>query len=67
MYCYIDKAAAGGTGQILARMCKLAGATVIGTTSSEEKKEKALQAGCDHVILYPTTDVKEAVMEITST
>lgn len=38
-------AAAGGTGLLLVQLCKLAGATVIGTTSTPEKKQIALDAG----------------------
>ena len=34
-------AAAGGTGMLITQMCKLVGATVIGTTSTPEKKALA--------------------------
>jgi NADPH2:quinone reductase len=49
-------AAAGGTGLLLVQMAKLAGARVIGTTSSEEKAELARKAGADEIILYSTQD-----------
>ncbi|KAJ3359692.1 hypothetical protein HDU91_004839 [Kappamyces sp. JEL0680] len=58
-------AAAGGTGLLLVQLCKLAGATVIGTTSTDEKKAMATNAGADHVILYKSEDIKSRVMEIT--
>ncbi|RKP12575.1 chaperonin 10-like protein [Piptocephalis cylindrospora] len=46
------QAAAGGTGLLLCQLCKLAGATVIGTTSTEEKAVLAKKAGADHIIYY---------------
>jgi len=45
-------AAAGGTGALLIQMAKLAGATVIGTVSSEAKAEEARLAGADEVVVY---------------
>ncbi|RED63947.1 NADPH:quinone reductase-like Zn-dependent oxidoreductase [Cohnella lupini] len=45
-------AAAGGVGQLLIQLCKLKGARVLGLTSSEEKREVALAAGADEVLLY---------------
>jgi len=54
-------AAAGGTGLLLVQMAKLLGATVIGTTSTQDKAQLAKQAGADHVVLYSETDfVSEA-------
>lgn len=67
-------AAAGGTGLLLVQILKLAGAKVIGSTSTPEKKELAIRgwseyllitAGCDHVVLYKQEDLKEKVMEFT--
>lgn len=49
-------AAAGGVGLLLVQMAKMRGATVIGTTSTAEKAEKAKAAGADHVILYTEKD-----------
>ncbi|MDQ6420584.1 quinone oxidoreductase [Paenibacillus sp. LHD-117] len=45
-------AAAGGVGQLLTQLCKLKGARVIGLTSSDDKRAKALEAGADEVLLY---------------
>jgi len=45
-------AAAGGVGQLLVQLCKAKGARVLGLTSSALKQEKALQVGCDEVLLY---------------
>ena len=45
-------AAAGGVGLLLTQIVKLAGGTVIGTTSSDEKAELARAAGADHVVGY---------------
>jgi NADPH2:quinone reductase len=49
-------AAAGGTGQLLVQMAKLAGTRVIGTVGSEAKAKLAREAGADEVILYSTED-----------
>ncbi|WP_054820531.1 zinc-binding dehydrogenase [Arthrobacter sp. JCM 19049] len=56
-------AAAGGLGQLLTQIAKLKGATVIGTTSSEEKAEIARANGADYVVDYG--DLVERVHEIT--
>jgi len=45
-------AAAGGVGQLLAQLISMSGGTVIGLTSSEEKKKVALENGSHHVFLY---------------
>ncbi|CAM2915514.1 quinone oxidoreductase [Paenibacillus sediminis] len=54
-------AAAGGVGQLLTQLCKSKGARVIGLTSSDAKRESALKAGADEVVLYDSNWVKEAV------
>ncbi|KAF7628126.1 putative alcohol dehydrogenase [Aspergillus flavus] len=59
------QAAAGGTGGLLVQMCKYLGATVIGTVSNVEKAKVAEENGCDHTILYKTTNVEEQVMRLT--
>ncbi|OMH82039.1 putative quinone oxidoreductase [Zancudomyces culisetae] len=59
-------AAAGGTGQLLVQLCKHYGATVIGTTSNEEKAKLATDAGADHIIYYTREDVPTRVKEITN-
>lgn len=58
-------AAAGGVGQLLIQIIKLLGGTVIGLTSSDEKRQNALTAGADSVFLY-SKNWKEQVMNITS-
>ncbi|TJY43094.1 quinone oxidoreductase [Cohnella pontilimi] len=45
-------AAAGGVGQLLTQLCKTKGARVLGLTSSAPKRDKALLAGADEVLLY---------------
>lgn len=62
----LAQAAGGGVGQLVARMAKLRGATVIGTAGSPEKADIARAAGCDHVIAYREADVAAAVLELTS-
>lgn len=58
-------AAAGGVGLIACQWAKHLGATVIGTTSSDDKAKLAREHGCDHVIDYTKEDVAERVKEIT--
>jgi NADPH2:quinone reductase len=58
-------AAAGGTGLLLVQMAKLAGARVIGTTSTEAKAQLARQAGADEVILYSTQDFVQETRRLT--
>jgi len=45
-------AAAGGVGQLLTQLCKIKGARVIGLTSTAAKRDIALGAGTDEVLLY---------------
>jgi NADPH2:quinone reductase len=58
-------AAAGGIGQIGCQWAKALGATVIGTVGSDDKRDLAKAAGCDHVINYRTEDYVAKVKEIT--
>lgn len=58
-------AAAGGVGLLAVQMAKLAGATVIGTCSTEEKAERARAAGADHVIRYTERDFVEETRRLT--
>jgi NADPH2:quinone reductase len=58
-------AAAGGVGQLLCRWAKALGATVIGSTSSDAKAERAKHAGCDHVIVSSREDFADAVLRLT--
>ncbi|KAK1942579.1 Prostaglandin reductase-3 [Phytophthora citrophthora] len=54
-------AAAGGTGQFVVQLAKLAGNHVIGTTSSDAKAEHLKSIGCDRVINYNTENVDEVL------
>ncbi len=58
-------AAAGGVGLIVSQWAKLAGLTVIGTVSTEEKAQVAKLHGCDYTINYSHEDVAKRVKEIT--
>ncbi|CDO73434.1 hypothetical protein BN946_scf185013.g69 [Trametes cinnabarina] len=57
---------AGGLGLLMAQLAKHAGATVIGTTSTEEKAAVARQHGADHVIIYTKENVVDRVLELTN-
>lgn len=48
--------AAGGVGGLLSQIARRRGATVIGTVSSEAKRDAALAAGCAQVVVYPAED-----------
>jgi NADPH:quinone reductase len=50
-------AAAGGVGLLLCQLARAAGATVLGTTSTAAKAERARAAGADHVALYDGGDL----------
>jgi len=56
---------AGGMGLLLTQIAKTRGATVIGTTSTEAKAKLAREHGADHVILYPTENTVQRVLELT--
>ena len=58
-------AAAGGVGLIVSQWAKLLGLKVIGTVSSDAKREVARAHGCDHVINYSHEDVAKRVRELT--
>jgi NADPH:quinone reductase-like Zn-dependent oxidoreductase len=55
-----------GIGSAAVQLAHLAGAFVIGTSSSEEKLDRATQDGMDVGIDYTTENVPARVMEITS-
>jgi NADPH:quinone reductase len=57
-------AGAGGVGLLLIQMCKMLGATVFTTVSTDEKAKLAKEAGADHVILYTKEDFEEACKKI---
>ena len=58
-------AAAGGAGLMLVQIAKIAGATVIGTVSTEQKADLVRRHGGDHVILYTQADFLAEVKKIT--
>jgi NADPH:quinone reductase-like Zn-dependent oxidoreductase len=58
-------AAAGGVGQLLVQWARHLGATVIATTSSEDKAQLVRSLGAHHVVNYSHTDFADATMEIT--
>lgn len=58
-------AAAGGVGQLLVQWARHIGATVIATTSSEDKARLVRGLGAHHVINYSHTNFTDAVMGIT--
>jgi NADPH:quinone reductase len=57
--------AAGGVGTALVQLGKLAGMTIIGTVSSEEKADFARHNGADHVIFYRRENVIARTRELT--
>ncbi len=54
-------AAAGGTGQFAVQLAKLAGNHVIGTCSSDDKRELLSRLGCDRVVNYKEEDLGEVL------
>jgi NADPH2:quinone reductase len=59
-------AAAGGAGLLIVQLAKIAGATVIGTVSTQEKAQLARESGADHLILYTEKDFVTEVKRLTS-
>jgi NADPH:quinone reductase len=59
-------AAAGGVGLLLIQMAKIAGATVIGTVSTDDKATLAKNHGADYIIVYTQSDFLEEVKRITA-
>lgn len=58
-------AAAGGVGLLFCQLAAEMGLTVIGTVSTDAKKQLALDAGCSEVLNTSTDDVATRVREIT--
>lgn len=58
-------AGAGGLGLTLTQVATRAGATVLTTTSSEEKAARSRAAGAAHVIRYDEQNVAETVRDLT--
>ena len=59
-------AAAGGVGQIMCQWLRHLGVTVIGTTTSDEKKELILSNGAAYAINSLTESVMELARDVTS-
>ncbi|HMJ60660.1 MAG TPA: quinone oxidoreductase [Bryobacteraceae bacterium] len=59
-------AAAGGAGLLVVQLAKIAGATVIGTVSTQEKAQLARERGADHLILYTEQDFVAEVKRLTA-
>lgn len=57
-------AGAGGVGLLLIQMCKMVGAEVFTTVSTDEKAALAKGAGADHVIMYTKTDFEAEAKSI---
>ncbi|MCF0071458.1 quinone oxidoreductase [Dyadobacter sp. CY261] len=58
-------AAAGGVGTLVTKWAKALGATVIGTTGSEEKKEVILANGADYAFLAECSNFYHSILDIT--
>lgn len=59
-------AAAGGLGGLLVQWARHLGATVIGTTSTEDKARTAREAGAQHVVVYPGEDFVAETKRLTN-
>jgi NADPH2:quinone reductase len=59
-------AAAGGAGLLLVQQAKIAGATVIGTVSTQAKADLVKAHGADHVILYTEQDFVAETKKLTN-
>jgi NADPH:quinone reductase-like Zn-dependent oxidoreductase len=58
-------AAGSGVSTMLIQLCKLLGARVIATTTSQAKTERAKQLGADEVVLTSERDLPSAIKELT--
>ena len=58
-------AVGSGIGSAAVQLARLAGATVIGNASTDEKLARAAELGMDHGINHQTQDVVEEVMRVT--
>ena len=54
----------GGVGSMVVQMAKAAGATVVTTAGSDEKAQRALELGADHVINYKQQPIGETVKQL---
>lgn len=57
--------AGSGVGTAALQLCRLTGATSIGTSRSRVKLDRCLELGLDHAILTQREDFREAVLELT--
>lgn len=57
--------AGSGVGTAAFQLCRLTGATSIGTSRSREKLDRCLELGLDHAVLTQREDFREAVLELT--
>lgn len=60
------QAAAGGVGMILCQLLSNVGAKIIGTVSSDEKAQLAVEHGCTYPVIYTRDNIVEHVREITN-
>ncbi len=60
------QAAAGGLGTVMVQIARNVGATVIGTSSTDEKCELIASLGCEHAINYTRKDFVQEVKRITN-
>ena len=58
-------AAAGGVGTAIIQLAKIAGATVIGSVGSDDKKQYIISQGADYAINYQLENLQERINEIT--
>ena len=57
--------AAGGVGSALVQLARVAGMTVIGTVSTDEKAAFARAMGADHIVNYKTQSVPQETLALT--
>ena len=57
--------AGSGVGTAALQLCRLTGATSIGTSRSRTKLDRCLELGLDHAIFTVREDFREAVLELT--
>jgi len=57
--------ASGGVGQLMAAWARHLGATVIGVVSRDSSVERALQAGCDHALVFDANKLATQVRDLT--
>ena len=58
-------AAGSGIGTVAVKMARALGCTIIATVGDEEKRQKALALGCDHVVNYNTERFESVARKVT--